>query len=143
MEKMIHVYFPRWAIILYGASALVLIPWIVQLARNLPARHVTGHWDLVWVGFDLIMLANLLVTLWLMFRRTVWVVVSASALATLFIIDAWFDTVASRPGKEQHQALFFGAVELVLAALTYRMVYLVVHNSTPEKNVKLAIRKDS
>jgi len=141
MEKTIKVYFPRWAIALYATAAIILIPWIYDLAINLPARHLERHWDVVWVGFDMILLCNIILTLWFLARRVVWVVVSASSLATLLIVDAWFDIMTARQGKEVREAILYGVIELTLAVLTYRLVYVVIHNSAPEKSFSLHVRE--
>src|SRR6185312_3863053 len=139
MEKAIRVYFPRWATTLYAVMAVVLIPWIFDLAANLPARHLARHWDAVWVGFDIIMLTAIILTLWFMIKRKIWVVVSGSALATLMIVDVWFDILTAKPGHEQHVAELFGILEFSLALLTYRLVFLVIHHATPDKSFKLHI----
>jgi hypothetical protein len=137
MEKAVHVYLPKWAAVLYSVLAIVLVPWIFNLAQNLPSKHVTHHWDLVWVGFDGIMLFVIFLTLYFMMKQLVWVVISASVLATLFMIDAWFDILTSRPGREQKESIAFGIIEITLGILTYWLVYHIVHSSTPEKTVKL------
>ena len=130
MERAIKVHFPKWAVLLYGGLALVLVPWILDLAANLPVRHVARHWDTLWVGFDIMMLITILLTLWFMLKKMVWIVVSASALATLFIVDAWFDILTARPGMEEREAIVFGILEVTLSMLTFRLVYLTVHRAT-------------
>jgi hypothetical protein len=140
MDRATKIYIPKWAGLLYGAMAIVLVPWIFDVAQNLPTRHIIRHWDAVWVGFDVILLFTILLTLWFLIKKTVWVVMSASALATLFIVDTWFDILTSRPGREEREAIAFGVLEVSLALLTYRLVYLVIRQSTPEKNVTLAVK---
>src|SRR5579871_6214553 len=105
MDKTIHVYFPKKVIILYAILGVGLIPWIFNLAANLPAKHLVHHWDAVWVGFDVIMLIVLGLTLFFAIRKVLWVTLSATALATLFIVDAWFDILTSQPGREQKIAI--------------------------------------
>jgi len=141
MDEITHVYVPKWAAVLYGTLAVILIPWIFNLAQSLPTRHLAWHWDAVWVGFDIIMFVAMAITLVFMIRRVVWVAISATALATLFIVDAWFDILTAKPGSEQRAAFIFGALEITLAALTYRLVYHVVHYSTPDKKIKLVAKR--
>jgi hypothetical protein len=141
MEKTVNVYIRRRTTYFYLALAIILIPWIFNLAQTLPSRHLTKHWDALWVGFDILLLVAILLTVYMMLKKTVWLVVSASGLATLFIVDVWFDVVTARPGKEQKEAYFFGVIEIALALLTYRMVYHVLHHSAPEKNLKLITTK--
>jgi hypothetical protein len=141
MDRRVKIYLPKWATFLYGAMAVILVPWIVHLEQALPNRHVANHWSTLWVGFDVIMLVTTLITIWFMITRKVWVVVSATALATLFVVDVWFDVLTSKPGYEQREAIFFGIIEVTLAILTYRMVYHVVHHTTPKKDIKLTTKK--
>jgi hypothetical protein len=140
MDKTTNVYFPKWASILYSALALVLVPWIFNLAQNLPTRHVVRHWDAVWVGFDIIMLIAMAITIWFVIKKRIWVVISATALATLFVVDAWFDILTSRPGRQQTKAIIFGAMEIGLAVLTYRLVYVIIVRSTTQKQVRIVPR---
>ncbi|OVE78752.1 hypothetical protein BVY00_02015 [bacterium G20] len=143
MDKTIHIQFPRRVIVLYGILAIILIPWIFNLAANLPTRHLVRRWDAIWVGFDVIMLVVLGLTVFFALKKLLWVALSATALATLFIVDAWFDILASRPGKEQRTAIFFGSLEIILAFFTLRLVYHVIRHSTPRQdNIELAA-KDS
>lgn len=34
-----------------------LLPWTLWLGLSLPSRKLTEHWDLAWVGFDLVLAA--------------------------------------------------------------------------------------
>jgi NhaP-type Na+/H+ or K+/H+ antiporter len=138
MEKTIRIYIPKWALILYSLLALVLIPWIFNLAVNLPTRHIVHHWDAVWVGFDILMFLVVALTVYFAVKKMVWVTISASALATLFVVDAWFDIMTSRPGRELRNAIFFGSLEIILAGLTFRFVHhMIKHSAKPHDNVKL------
>jgi hypothetical protein len=137
MKRTIEVYLPKWVTVLYGVMAILLIPWIFDLATSLPSRHITRHWDTLWVGFDVIMLLTLVVTIFFIVKRAIWVIVSATALATLWVIDAWFDVLTSRPGAELRKAIFFALVEVSLALLTYRIIYHAVKKTTQEKDLKL------
>lgn len=141
MDTRVKVYLPKWASFMYGAMAVILVPWIINLAENLPTRHLARHWDALWVGFDIIMLITMLITVYFMIKRKVWVVISATALATLFLVDVWFDVLTSKPGPEQREALGLGIIEVSLAILTYRLAYHVVHRSTPQKDLKLTTKK--
>lgn len=139
MERAVKIYFPKWVSWFYLLCALFLLPWIVVLAEYLPSRHIVGDWDALWVGFDTLILATIVVTIYFMIRRKIWVIMSASALATLLLVDLWFDLLTAKPGKEQKQAFFMGIIELILSFLTYRLVYHVLHQSTPEKNLKVVM----
>lgn len=140
METTTRINFPRWAIILYGALAVILIPWIIFLGIKLPQHHLATHWDAAWVGFDVMILVAMLVTLWFLIKGKVWVGISASVLATLFVVDVWFDVLTARPGSEEKRAIVFGGLELILAALTYRLVFYVVKHSSHSENIKFLSR---
>ena len=101
-----NLYIPKWASILYAVLAAILIPWIFNLAQNLPARHLVWHWDAMWVGFDILMLITMAITVWLVIKKRIWVVLSATVLATLFIVDAWFDIMTSKSGIESNRQYF-------------------------------------
>lgn len=135
------IYLPKWATILYAGLALILIPWIFNLAQNLPSRHLVRHWDAMWVGFDVILLLTMAITIWFVIRKRVWVILSASALATLFVVDSWFDIMSSRPGMEHNQAIFFGVLEILLAIVTFRLVYLVISRSSQQKEFTITTKK--
>ncbi len=137
MNRTIEIYLPKWVMILYSFMAIILIPWIFDLASNLPAKHVTRHWDTLWVGFDIAMLVVILATIFLMIKHAIWVIVSGTILATLFVVDAWFDVLTARSGGDQRKAIFFGIIEISLALLTYRIIYHAVRETTEENDVRL------
>ena len=142
METTVRVYIPKWAIFIYGILAVVLIPWIFNLAASLPTRHLVHHWDVVWVGFDILMLVTTALTIYFAIAKKVWLTISASALATMFIIDAWFDILTSRPGRELKISIFFGVLEVILAGLTFRLVHHMIKHSTKSRdNVKLVAHR--
>src|SRR3989440_6135653 len=80
---------------LLAGAAVVLPPWIVYLAVSLPDQHDSGQWKLVWVGFDIALLACLVAAGWLGARRRRRAVPVLVATATLMLCDAWFDVMLS------------------------------------------------
>lgn len=78
-------------------AVLVLIPWIVYLGFTLPNRHVTTHWTLTWVGFDVLLLAAFASTAAFGLLRRQLTVLSAFATGLLLICDAWFDVTTAGP----------------------------------------------
>jgi hypothetical protein len=109
----------RHTLVIITASALGLIPWIVDLALTLPRQYEANHWRLAWVGFDVALLAFLAATAWLGWRRRQLVVLTAFTTAVLLCGDAWFDlTTAGR-----HDLLLpalSACVEIPLAILLFR-----------------------
>lgn len=115
---------PRWRVVVLGAVAVLLVPWILYLTFTLPSRHVTVHYDLAWVGFDVGLTAALVATTWAALRGSQWLATFAAIAGTMLVCDAWFDVTTSRPGNELFGAIASAALaELPLAALCAYMVY--------------------
>ena len=110
---------PSWVGPVYLVLAVLLVPWTVYLGLALPDRTTSAHWDVAWVGFDVIEFAALALTGWLAYRRSTWVEVTATAAAALLFVDAWFDITTASGGWNLAQALISGlAIELPLAAVS-------------------------
>ena len=115
---------PRWLVAVLGGVAVLLVPWTLYLTFTLPSRHVTVHYDLAWVGFDVGLSAALAATAWAVLRGSRWLVPFAAITATMLVCDAWFDVTTSRPGTELLEAITQAAIaELPLAALCAFIVY--------------------
>lgn len=114
----------RWATLLLGLVAVGLVPWTLFLTFTLPSRHVTLHYDLAWVGFDVALACAFAATALSALRRSHWLVPMAAVTATMLCCDAWFDIVTSRGGGEMWEAVAEAVfVELPLAALCGFIVY--------------------
>ena len=114
----------RWATLVLGLVAIGLVPWTLYLTFTLPSRHVTLHYDLAWVGFDVALTASFGATAWAAFRGSQWLVPLAAVTGTMLVCDAWFDVVTSRSGGEMWEAVAEAALaELPLAALCAFIVY--------------------
>lgn len=136
MEKRIFV-FPRWVTGLYVLSAVILIPWTYSLAVNLPDRQLAHHWNAAWIGYDFFMVILLLTTVYLAVKKSIWLPLAATSLATVLMLDAWFDVLTSKPGSQQNYALILAVfVELPLAILTFYFAYkttLTLHDKISSK----------
>jgi hypothetical protein len=109
--------------IVLAAVAVALIPWTAWLAVRLPSRHVSSHWDVAWVGFDFALTALLATTGVALWKRSPLAPFTATAAATLLIMDAWFDIFTARSGDELGWAILAAAlVELPLAVLCFWLV---------------------
>jgi hypothetical protein len=105
----------RWIAPLMGLIAAFLVPWTLYLTFTLPSRHVTDHYDLAWVGFDIALLSAFAATAWAAVRRLPWLVPFAAVTGTMLLCDAWFDIVTSQGGGEIVEAALeavFGEVPL-------------------------------
>ena len=91
--------------------------WTVYLGLRLPPRYVANHWDLAWVGFDIGQIVLMLLTAWTAWRRRATFIIFASMLATLFIMDAWFDVTTARRGDAGFSKLSAGLLEIPFAIL--------------------------
>ena len=110
----IHSWVPR----LLALVAVALVPWTLWLTISLPSRHVTAHYDVAWIGFDVALAAAFAGTAWSAFRRPRWLVALATATGTMLLCDAWFDIITSSGGGERLEAVAEAAfAELPLAAI--------------------------
>ncbi len=101
----------------FAVMAIVMVPWTAYLAFELPERQVTQHYDVGWVGFDIGLIVTLGATGWFAWRRSRWFPLTATATATLLVVDAWFDVLGA-PGNERALSVALAVlVELPLAAV--------------------------
>jgi hypothetical protein len=109
---------PRPLAALLVLVAVALVPWTLYLTFTLPTRHVTRHYDLAWVGFDVGLTAAFAATAWAALRTSRWLVPLAAATGTMLVCDAWFDVVTSQSGGEMWEAVAEALLaELPLAAV--------------------------
>ena len=106
----------KWRTALMLICALALVPWTVYLAITLPSHYVARNWVATWVGFDILLLAMLVLTALAGWKRKQLVFPTAFATGVLLICDAWFDVMTSQRGGDLTQALLSAfLVELPLA----------------------------
>src|SRR2546423_121864 len=102
-----------------GVTALLcagLLGWASRLATILPSRYVVGHWDIAWVGFDLMLAAGIAATGVTVWRRSPFAPAISLGTAVMLLCDAWFDVVTSTgTGDLVPSLLLAGLVELPLA----------------------------
>ena len=102
---------------LFALFSLLLLPWTVYLARSLPSEQVSTNYDAAWAGFDVLLALALAGTAYFALCRPGYLVMAASATATLLVVDAWFD-VLTTPGVQRIESVLLAAfVELPLAAV--------------------------
>ncbi len=98
-----------------AVGAALTIPWAGYLAATLPKRAVAVHYDLAWVGFDVMLVVVLAAAAYTAFRRPRWLPVWASSAATMLVVDAWFDIVTSRGVDRMEAVVMALLVELPVA----------------------------
>ena len=108
---------PRWVAPGFALAAVCTVPWVVFLAASLPATSRVND-RLAWVGFDVGEVVMLAVTAYLAWRGKAKVALAATALATMLVVDAWFDVNTSSAGEDRDIALGFGVLEVSLAAVS-------------------------
>ena len=114
----VRIPLPRWVTGLLLLTAVLLVPWILYLTFTLPSRHVTFHYDVAWIGFDVGLTASFAGTGWAALRGSRWLVPLAAVTGTMLCCDAWFDVVTSHAGSELWEAVAQAAFEeLPLAAV--------------------------
>lgn len=108
----------RWLGWVFSLTALGLVPWTLWLTYSLPRRHVTDHYNLAWIGFDIALAAAFGLTAWTAVRGSSALIPLAAVTATMLLCDAWFDVVTSWGSGELAEAVLeAGLAELPLAAL--------------------------
>jgi hypothetical protein len=120
----LRIRLARWVTLLLGLIAVGLVPWTLYLTFTLPSRHVTFHYDLAWVGFDVALAGAFAATTLAALRRSHWLVPLAAVTGTMLVCDAWFDVVTSQSGGDMWEAVAEAVLaELPLAALCGFIVY--------------------
>lgn len=123
-DDQVRILLPRWMTLLLALIAVGLVPWILYLTFSLPSRHVTFHYDVAWVGFDIGLTASFAATAWAAFRGSQWLAPLAAVTGTMLCCDAWFDVVTSQSGGEMWEAITEAALaELPFAAVCGFIVY--------------------
>lgn len=101
-----------------------LLAWAGWLSADLPARYLAGHWDLAWVGFDLLLAGCIAATGILTWRGSPFRAGAAFATAVLLVCDAWFDVVTATGSDNLLSSVLSAAlVELPLAAAAGLFAY--------------------
>jgi hypothetical protein len=109
-------------------AAIALIPWTIFLGLTLPQSYTAQHWQLTWVGFDVLLLAFMIATAMLGFTQHPLLTLFAFTTGVLLVCDAWFDVLTARRGDFVVAVLTAALGELPLAAVliagTLRIVRL-------------------
>jgi hypothetical protein len=93
---------PRWVPPLFAVLGAATVPWTVYLSLTLPQHARTHHYRLAWVGFDVLLALVLLATAHAAWRGRRLVGPLAASIATMLVVDAWFDvTMSGRSGETE------------------------------------------
>jgi hypothetical protein len=128
----------RWAGPVFVVCSLVLIPWIVYLGLTLPSRQLSRHYDIAWVGFDVMELLALGATGLFALRHSRYLALTSAAAATLLIVDAWFDVLTSNRHQLPQAIVLAVLIELPLATICGWLSY---HTETlADQRIALLVR---
>jgi hypothetical protein len=119
----------RRRIALNIAAPIVLLPWIIYLAMNLPDHYVARNWAAAWVGFDVLLMAMFALTAVFGLLRRQLLVLSAFGTGLLLICDAWFDVMTAAPGDRWLSAASALLAELPIALLLISSALRLLHLS--------------
>ncbi|MFG2354066.1 hypothetical protein [Streptomyces sp. NPDC048521] len=104
-----------WTLRALGAAAVLLVPWMVVLAVTLPDSTRVDNWRLAWLGLDALTAAGCATTALLGMRDDPRARLTASATASVAVLDAWFDITTAQAGSALVQALLCAVAEGALA----------------------------
>lgn len=111
-----HIAAPRWLPWFYSFTALGMLPWVLHLDQTLSDQHSLTRWAFTWVGFDIGIICVMLGVAGLAICESMWLNLGLTALATLLLVDPWFDILtASGPQEMQAAVLMAGCIEIPLA----------------------------
>jgi hypothetical protein len=118
---------PSWAAKVYIAFSLILLPWSIYLGTSLPRYHLSAHWDVSWTGLDVGIIVALVLTGLFAYLKSHWIIISASSVGSLLLVDAWFDVMSERRGLQLHEAVLLAVfIEIPLAITSYRIAYIAL-----------------
>jgi hypothetical protein len=115
------------------ATTMAFLGWIAVLALTLPTRYLANHWNVAWVGFDVMLLTSLLATGLAMARRRPWAGTALMVSAAMLVCDAWFDVTTASGATTTLLSIGLAAgVELPAAAgLAWAAIHLPVRGARP------------
>ena len=118
----------RLLVILIGAAALEVL-WTIYLGIRLPRHYVAHHWDLAWVGLDIAEITMMVLSAWSAWRNRAIFIIYASVLATLFLMDAWFDVTTAHLGDRGASQLAAAFLEVPFAVILFWSVGRAIHRA--------------
>jgi hypothetical protein len=117
-----------------------LLGWIIYLLEVLPTSYRAAHWNIAWVGYDVIMTMTWLATSWAFWKQRQVAIPGAIISATFLVIDAWFDVMTSNAGSDFRIALALAlGLELPTALLLMRFARKAVRKSILSAHIHAGI----
>jgi hypothetical protein len=107
-----------WVVRVYLVAAVLALLSLIVVTRH-PSEALATNWTTAWVGFDLLMAAAFVVTVFAARRRSLVAIAALAADAAILLCDGWFDTMTAHGRTEMIVAVFCAlAVELPLAVFS-------------------------
>jgi hypothetical protein len=121
----------RWSLLrLLILGAIAETVWTVYVGAELPRRYVANHWDIAWVGLDVVQVIMLGASAWAAWKRSTLLVIFSTSSATLLLLDAWFDVTTARHGDVYQSVLLAGIVEVPSALVLLWVAHRVLSHTT-------------
>jgi hypothetical protein len=98
-------------------AGLLLMPWVLYLAGELPHTTRARNWSLMWTGVDIAEAVGLVLTGILLWRRSRYRALPAAFTSALLAADAWIDVTTSAPGHVRALAVAMAVLVEVPAAM--------------------------
>lgn len=130
---------PHWTGWLLLVLGVFTLPWTANLAVALPDKSEAAHYNVSWVGFDLILCALLFRTGWSLLYHRTYVEVTAAMAGVVLIIDAWFDVMSAPDTADFVRALVLAlCVEIPLAVFCLWVAVRVEHERRRRSELMVA-----
>ncbi|WP_159391070.1 hypothetical protein [Streptomyces viridochromogenes] len=107
------------------ALAAVLVVWIFEMGAAPRGHAEVRNWSSSWIGLDVLEVLGLLATAVLLRTRSVCLAPVASAAATLFAVDAWFDVMTALAGSDWYTAMAFAVIAEIPLAVTLGAIAVI------------------
>ena len=111
--------------IVFLSLAAILVIWMFIMGAAPQEVATVRNWDSSWIGLDVLECLGLVCTAWLLPSRSAYLAPVAAASATLFGLDAWFDTMTSLAGSELDVAVFYAAISEIPLALVLAAIAII------------------
>ena len=102
--------------------------WTIYIGVALPRQYSANHWDLAWVGLDVLQVAMLIGAAWAAWNRRPVLTLFATACATLLVMDGWFDVTTARRGGVAQSVLMAVIVEFPSAVILLWVAQRSLHH---------------
>lgn len=108
---------PRWITWFALTVALGFLGWIIYLATDIKSIVTTHHYDVAWLGYDVLECSMVAVAGFAAWKHQRSTTIFTAICAMMFAIDGWFDVWTSPRGSVFGAVLFAVCLEFPLVAI--------------------------